>query len=65
MKNEICKFCNGERTAIHFDMAVCEKTCGSMKTCSKGFDCEIAGGIDLCPDCHGLGYNFKNSNENN
>lgn len=32
-----------------------KKTCGTNKECKKGFDCEIAAGIDLCPDCNGIG----------
>jgi DnaJ-class molecular chaperone len=50
-----CKFCKGNGKAEYFDMVICEKTCGSKKICHKGFDCEIASGVDLCPDCNGTG----------
>lgn len=58
-KMEECKFCKGKGTATYFDMVVCEKNCGSEKTCSKGFDCPIAAGVDLCPECGGVGKMYK------
>lgn len=54
-----CKFCHGTGKAYYFDMLVCEKNCGSEKTCSKGFDCPIAAGEDLCPECGGAGRIYE------
>ena len=56
---EECNFCHGKGKSIYFDFRVCYETCGTKKTCSKGFDCKIAGGVDLCPDCKGLGLVMK------
>jgi len=56
---EECEFCHGTGKSRYFDMVVCEKTCGTEKTCSKGFDCEIAAGTDLCPECYGTGEVHK------
>ena len=59
---KICNFCAGSGEAYYFDFYVCYKTCGNIN-CNKGFDCEIAGGIDLCPDCGGLGKISNNKIE--
>jgi len=49
-----CSFCHGTGKSRYFDYVLCYKTCPG-KECHKGFDCEIAGGIDICPECKGLG----------
>jgi ssDNA-binding Zn-finger/Zn-ribbon topoisomerase 1 len=56
---EKCKFCGGTGNSRFFDFEKCHNVCPNIENCNKGFNCEVAGGIDLCPDCNGLGYIVK------
>lgn len=58
MKTIICKFCECSDKSEYFDMKVCQQTCGD-KTCKLGFDCKIASGVDICPECGGLGQKIE------
>ena len=63
MEEQICKFCKGYGKSKYFDMKICHETCGDI-SCNKGFDCKIACGIDLCPECMGVGVKSIDVNIN-